>query len=68
MEVVLYTTHCPKCKVLEKKLRDAHLFFKTVDDEQAMIEKGFMEAPKLEVDGEIKGFAEAIDWLKTIKE
>ena len=66
MEITLYTTHCPKCKVLEAKLQQKNIDYKVVEDEQVMIDKGFMEAPKLEIDGEIMDFYGAINWLKTI--
>lgn len=67
-KVILYTTHCPKCKVLEAKLRQAHIEYETVTDENVMIKKGFMEAPKLEVDEKVMGFGEAINWLKQCEE
>lgn len=63
-KVILYTTHCPKCKVLETKLKQLNIDYQIVEDEQVMIDKGFMEAPKLEVDGKMMGFGEAIKWLR----
>jgi hypothetical protein len=30
--IVLYTTHCPKCRVLEKKLSDKGVKFETCED------------------------------------
>lgn len=64
MNITLYTTGCPKCKVLETKLQQQNLDFATVEDEQIMVDKGFMTAPMLEVDGEIMDFSAAINWLK----
>lgn len=66
MKVILYTTHCPKCKVLEAKLGQKNIDFELIDDEQVMINKGFMSAPMLEVDNEIMDFSGAINWLKKI--
>ena len=66
MDVTLYTTHCPKCKVLAAKLDQKFIDYKIIDDEKAMLDKGFMSAPMLEVDGEIMDFSAAINWLKTI--
>ncbi len=66
MNVTLYTTHCPKCKVLETKLGQKNIEFSVIDEEQVMIDKGFMSAPMLEVDGEIMDFSGAINWLKKI--
>lgn len=63
MEVILYSTHCPKCKVLEKKLQDKKIKYDEVNDIDVMQAKGFMSAPMLEVDGEIMDFGKAIKWI-----
>ena len=61
--ITLYSTHCPKCNVLEKKLNIKKLKYTLVEDEDLMVEKGFLSAPMLEVDGKIMTFKEAIDWV-----
>ena len=63
--VVLYTTNCPRCIVLEKKLKQKGIEFeaRTDFDVKEMIEKGFASAPLLEVDGEIMAFNEANQWI-----
>ena len=66
MQVILYTTHCPKCKVLETKLKQKAIDFEIIDDENAMIDKGFMSAPMLEVDEKVMDFSAAINWTKEI--
>ena len=66
MHVILYTTHCPKCKVLEAKLKQKAIDFKIIDDEKVMIDKGFMSAPMLEVDEKVMDFSAAINWTKEI--
>ena len=63
-KVILYTTHCPKCKVLETKLKQSNIDYQIIEDEKIMMDKGFMEAPKLEIDGKVMGFEEAINWIK----
>jgi glutaredoxin len=62
--VILYEHGCPKCKILKMKLDQKGVGYETVNDIEAMKAKGFQEAPKLEVDGVIMGFKEAVDWLK----
>ena len=64
MQVILYSTHCPKCHVLEIKLKQLSIDFELVDDMDLMKSKGFMAAPMLEVDGQIMAFGEAVKWLK----
>ena len=66
MKVILYTTHCPKCNVLEKKLKEAAIEFETEDDINKLIEKGFMSAPILEVDGNNMDFGAAIKWVNEV--
>ena len=64
MSVVLYSTHCPKCNVLEKKLKSAGIEYEEVDDVNVMLGMGLTSAPNLEVDGQIMDFAQATNWIK----
>ena len=63
-KVILYEHGCPKCKILKMKLDQKGIEYETVNDIEAMRAKGFNEAPKLEVEGVVYGFKEAVDWLK----
>ena len=63
-KVILYSTHCPRCKVLELKLKQKNIAYEEINDIDQMKAKGFSEAPKLEVDGVVYGFKEAVDWIK----
>lgn len=62
-KVVLYSTHCPRCIVLEKKLKEKGISYEEVNDISVMEEKGFMSVPKLEVDGTIMDYAEAFRYI-----
>ena len=64
--MILYTTNCPKCKVLETKLNSKNITYDICDDVSVMEEKGFMEAPKLEVDDKVLNFKEAVDYINTL--
>lgn len=63
MKIVLYSTHCPKCNVLEKKLDNLGIKYDIVTDIDVMQEKGFMSAPMLEVDGNVMDFTKANSWV-----
>lgn len=63
MAVIMYSTHCPRCKVLETKLRQKNIQYQVVDDVDKMLGLGIKEAPQLSVDGAIMGFGEAIKWV-----
>lgn len=62
--VILYEHGCPRCKVLKMKLDKSGIQYEDVTDIEVMTAKGFTEAPKLEVDGVVMNFAEAVAWLK----
>ena len=63
--VTLYSTGCPRCKVLEKKLTQKNIEFELKTDfaVNAFLEKGFSSVPLLEVDGEILTFEKANQWI-----
>lgn len=63
MEVILYSTNCPKCFVLEKKLNEKNIQHKTITDADIMIKRGFTTAPMLEVDEELMDFGKAVNWV-----
>lgn len=63
-KVILYSTHCPRCKVLTMKLQQKNIAYEEVNDVEQMMAKGFKEAPKLEVNGVTMDFKEAVDWIK----
>lgn len=62
--IILYTTDCPKCKILESKLKDKDITYEKCEDTKAMIAKGYMSAPMLEIDDEIMNFVDAVEWVK----
>ena len=64
--VILYTIHCPKCTILEKKLASKNIKFTISEDIEIMMNKGFKSAPMLEVDGEIYDFGQAVKWINAI--
>ena len=61
--VTLYTTNCPKCHVLEKKIEMANIDFEKNENVDEMLELGFMSAPMLKVDEKIMDFTEAVKWV-----
>ena len=63
INIKLYSTHCPKCIILEKKLQQKGISFEEINDIDVMTEKGFMQAPMLEVDGVVMDFKQANDWI-----
>ena len=63
MEVILYTTHCSQCRMLEKRLEDSGIQYTEKTDIQEMIDKGFTNVPVLVVDGKAMQVREAVAWV-----
>lgn len=63
MTVILYSIHCPKCNVLEKKLKQKNISYEEVNDIETMKDKGYLSVPVLEVDGTSMDFKTASDWI-----
>lgn len=68
MVVILYSTHCPKCSVLEKKLKQKNISYEEIIDIKIMKEKGYLSVPILEVDGVSMDFKTAINWINSQEE
>ena len=61
--IILYEHGCPRCRVLKMKLEQKHIGYIDINDVEVMKSKGFKEAPKLEVNGVVMDFKEAVDWI-----
>lgn len=61
-QVVLYTTGCPRCKVLESKLNIKGIAYTEVNDIDEMVSLGIETAPVLKVGDKLLKFAEAVDF------
>lgn len=64
----LATTHCPKCRVIEKKLFSKGIPFETIDDMDEIMKiaesAGLVTAPLLVLDdGRVLDFSEANRYL-----
>ena len=66
MKIVLFSTKCPKCCVLEKKLQQKNISYEEINDTDIMREKGYLTVPVLEVDGTSMNFKEANDWINSL--
>ena len=65
-----YSTHCPKCEVLKKKLDAAGLEYNLIDDKAEVIAKGrevkIMSAPFLVVDDKAYNFSDAVNYIAEV--
>lgn len=62
-KIIFHSSHCPRCLILEKKLKEKGIQYEENNDVQVMLDKGLEMAPALEVDGTMMDFKKAIDWI-----
>ena len=61
--VVFYTTGCPKCGVLKKKLDERGIQYQENTAVDEMLSLGITSVPVLNVDGRMMDFACAVKWI-----
>lgn len=61
--IILYSTGCPKCQILKKKLDTKGISYTTITDVNVMLSKGFNLMPVLQVHEQIFDFAAAVEWI-----
>ena len=67
--ITLYSTNCPKCKIISKKLMQAGISFNIVDCKEntkaidMLSEKGFRQMPILQVGDKFLDFKQANTWI-----
>ena len=59
MEITLYSTGCPRCRVLEAKLKQKSVKY--------MEKNGISSVPCLGVNGEILDFGAAVKWVNGLE-
>lgn len=62
-KIVLYSTDCPKCKVLVKKLEEKGIEYDTEKSVDKMIALDITEVPMLLVNGTLMSFRDACLWV-----
>lgn len=62
---ILYTTHCPKCEVLKKKLNLKGIEFYENDSVEEMLDLKILNVPVLSINegGNLLSFEEAVKWV-----
>lgn len=60
--IILYSTDCPRCKILKRKLEEKNIRYEERDDMDEMLSLGIMSVPYLKVGEKLFDFREAILW------
>lgn len=63
--ITLYSTGCPRCRVLKKKLEAAGIEYTENNSVEEMLSLGIELVPVLEVDGELLNFGKALRWVES---
>jgi hypothetical protein len=67
--MILFSTNCPQCKVLEKKLIQKGIEFEITNDIQELIDLGIKRAPILKTDdNQYLDFSNAIKYVNEVSE
>ena len=62
MEIILYTTHCPLCKGLEKTWKLKNMKYTICSDVEQMRKLGIQRVPQLGIGGKLYSYKEALNW------
>lgn len=66
MEIILYSTGCPKCQVLKKKLDAKNIEYILCDDQNKMKAENIDKVPVLKINGEKLNFKAAVDYVNEL--
>lgn len=64
-EIILYTTHCPQCNILKKKLDLKNIQYTENTDKEQMRKLNISDVPVLSINGELKTMGQAAKWINT---
>ncbi len=65
-KIILYSTGCPRCDVLKRKLDSKGVSYEENRDTDAMRELGIRFVPMLAAGDRLMGFAEAVRWVNQL--
>ena len=60
MNIILYSTGCPKCNILKKKLNAASINYIEETDVDVMMSLGITAVPMLKVDDKLLSYMDAV--------
>lgn len=65
-DIILYSTGCPKCNVLKKKLDEKGVQYKLNTSEEDILKLGVLSVPLLSINGRLLDFGKSIAWVNGI--
>lgn len=69
ISITIYTTHCPRCEVLKKKLEQKGItWYNEIDSMEIMNNLGIKSVPMMSInDRKLMNFEEAIKWINSVE-
>ncbi|BED92186.1 MAG: thioredoxin family protein [Candidatus Improbicoccus pseudotrichonymphae] len=64
--ITLYSTGCPKCKILEQKLNSKRIPYRVIRNKELIMGMRIKEVPQLQIGHEYLNFNEANSWVNGI--
>ena len=61
--IVLFSTGCPKCSILKKKLEQKGIVYQENNSVEEMLGLGITQVPVLKIGSSLLEFADANDWV-----
>ena len=61
--IILYSTGCPKCDVLKKKLAEKGIQYTVNESVEEMLSLGIEQVPVLKINEELLPFSAAVKWI-----
>lgn len=68
LSVILYSTRCPKCGILKKKLTEKNIPYTEETSVDTMLSMGITQVPVLGCNNVLMEFPEAVKWINEQKE
>lgn len=63
-QIILYSTGCPKCNVLKRKMEKKNIAYKEISDLDIIKSKGITAVPYLQIDNQkLMDFSTANTWI-----
>ena len=67
MDIILYSTGCPRCSMIERKLEIKGIKYVKNTNVDEMLALGIDAVPVLSVNGELMDYKQIVDWLVSSK-
>lgn len=67
MKVILYSTNCPRCKVLKTKLEQKKIQYEECNDINEMLKLGIETVPMLQINDSLLDFKKAVEWINSME-